>query len=94
MSLLMSTFGELFSQYNSLFTSRYPYFIMRILLAAIDHNFHLFPKPKQSQGGELAGSQKVLQKDTTVPRRDCQGGRDLRLLPIYGGKNAADTQSI
>ena len=58
----MSTFGKLFSQYNSLFTSRYPYFIMRILLAAIDHNFHLFRKPKQSQGGELAGHRKYSKR--------------------------------
>ena len=61
----MSTFGKLFSQYNSLFTSRYPYFIMRILLAAIDHNFHLFRKPKQSQGGELAGHRKYSKRLTS-----------------------------
>ena len=57
----MSTFGELFSQYNSLFTSRYPYFIMRILLAAIDHNFHLSRNPN-SQGGELAAHRKYSKR--------------------------------
>lgn len=41
-----------------LFISRYPYFVMRILLAAIDHNFHLFRKPKQSPGGKLVGHRK------------------------------------
>ena len=35
---------------------------MRILLAAIDHNFHLFRKPKQSTEGELAGHRKYSKR--------------------------------
>lgn len=35
---------------------------MRILLAAIDHNFHLFRKPKQSKGGDLVGHRKYSKR--------------------------------
>lgn len=38
----------------------YPYFIMRILLATINHNFHPSQKPKQGPGGELIGHRKYL----------------------------------
>lgn len=35
---------------------------MRIFLAAIDHNFHLFRKPKQGPGGELVGHRKYSKR--------------------------------
>ena len=35
---------------------------MRILLAAIDHNFHLFQKPKQNPGRELAAHRKYSKR--------------------------------
>lgn len=37
---------------------------MRILLAAIDHNFHLFRKPKQSAGGDLVGHRTYSKRTT------------------------------
>lgn len=35
---------------------------MRILLAVIDHNFHLFQKPKKSRGGDLVGHRKYSKR--------------------------------
>jgi len=41
---------------------RYAYFIMRILLAAIDHNMHLFRKPKVKKDGGAAAHRKFSKR--------------------------------
>lgn len=41
---------------------RYPYFIMRVMLAALDHNFHLFRKAKSKVDGGQRGHRKYSKR--------------------------------
>lgn len=42
--------------------TRYPYFIMRVMLAAIDHNMHLSRKPKLTNDGKEQGHRKYSKR--------------------------------
>ena len=66
---------------------------MRILLAAIDHNFHLFRKPKKNKEGDLVGHRKYS-KRTTISCRGCERGQGLCLFPLHGCKDAGHVQRV
>ena len=65
---------------------RYPYFIMCIMLAAIDHNMHLSRGQQMNAAGEERGYRKYS-KRTQKFHAETQGRESVLLLPLSHGQN-------
>ncbi|PFX12302.1 hypothetical protein AWC38_SpisGene23764 [Stylophora pistillata] len=69
----------------------YPYFIMRIMLAAIDHNMHLCRGQQLNAAGEERGHRKYSKH--TQKFHDCQG-RERQIAPTIAMKAAPSTEEL
>ena len=67
--LQLSRWSELFFKtlFKKMLVNRYPYFIMRMMLAAIDHNMHLSRGTKMTEDGEERSSPRGP-RDTMLSR--------------------------
>ncbi|XP_020912972.2 uncharacterized protein LOC110250696 [Exaiptasia diaphana] len=64
----------------------YQYFIMRTLLAAIDHNMHLFRKPKESKQGQILGHRKFSKRTQRFHAEVVKEEKQYKYFPCLAAK--------
>lgn len=76
-------FGEKFTIIVLIFTCfRYPFFIMRIMLAAIDHNMHLFRGSKTKADGTECGHRKYSKRTKKYHAEPVKQDKEYNYFPF------------
>ena len=81
--LFLAFFGEKFTIIVLIFTCfRYPFFIMRIMLAAIDHNMHLFRGSKTKADGTECGHRKYSKRTKKYHAEPVKQDKEYNYFPF------------
>lgn len=70
------------SYFNVCVYFRYPYFIARILLGAIDHNMHLFRPPAKTKQGNLCYARKYTKRTKRWHAEPLKEAKTYKYIPL------------